>query len=375
MRLGMAIMQQRPAFFPVVAFRWLAWALMLGMLTAGIPPSSDASLLLHATLVVYTTVYIVLWTIALPRVSRLATVHPPVLLADVLLSAVPMFATGGWRSPFVLFAFGALMLPGALWGWRGSLVAFVAYLLVDQVAGWSTYQPGDPVPFASFWGLLGYGRPLIAASIWPLSVEHYRWRTRQPTQARRDPAPPGQVPSATGMLLAPPTDAPLAAIDRAGSSGAITAWSIAPQRFQTLEHPPLIELETAIRHAVAEAEEQGLSVHLVMDVPRQALPQGHIQVLAKTLEVGLENVRRHAHTQDAEVVVAGEERGVRLILRDHGTGLLDGTAEPPGFHQLRRLRYRVEEIEGLLHVTEDDAGGVVVTAWVPYAEKSSLGDD
>ncbi|MDQ5852232.1 MAG: ATP-binding protein, partial [Chloroflexota bacterium] len=83
------------------------------------------------------------------------------------------------------------------------------------------------------------------------------------------------------------------------------------------------------------------------------------------VEVGLDNVRCHAHTREAEVTVATDETNVLLIVRDHGTGLLDGTAEPPGFHQIKRLRYRIEEVEGTLNVREHEAGGVVVTARVP----------
>ena len=70
--------------------------------------------------------------------------------------------------------------------------------------------------------------------------------------------------------------------------------------------------------------------------------------------------RRAGRPRDATI----DER-VLLAIRDHGEGLLDGTAEPPGFHQLRRLRYRVEEVEGSLLVHEEVGGGVSVTLRVP----------
>ncbi len=126
-----------------------------------------------------------------------------------------------------------------------------------------------------------------------------------------------------------------------------------------------MELYASIREVVAEAEEQGLTVHLVFDGAEPALPQDHIQLLGKAIEVGLDNIRRHAHADEAEVTVAAEGSALLLTVRDHGIGLLDGTAEPPGFHQLRRLRYRLQEIEGALDVSEDEAGGVLLKIQVP----------
>jgi signal transduction histidine kinase len=124
-------------------------------------------------------------------------------------------------------------------------------------------------------------------------------------------------------------------------------------------------LYQAIRQAVAEAGEQGLHVQLVFDGDEPNLPLDHVQVLTKAVEVGLDNVHRHAETHEAEITLTSEPSDVLLIMRDHGAGLLDGTAEPPGFHQLKRLRYRVQEIEGTLEVLEDDGGGVVLRVRVP----------
>jgi signal transduction histidine kinase len=54
-------------------------------------------------------------------------------------------------------------------------------------------------------------------------------------------------------------------------------------------------------------------------------------------------------------------------VRDHGNGLLDGTADLPGFHQIKRLRYRLAEVEGTLDVREDDGGGVLFIVRIPTA--------
>ena len=126
-----------------------------------------------------------------------------------------------------------------------------------------------------------------------------------------------------------------------------------------------VVLHAALRQTIADAEEQGLVVQLVLNGPDPMLPPGHVQLMVKTVEVALHNIRCHAQTRDAEVTVTHEEENMLLIIRDRGTGLLDGTAEPPGFHQLKRLRYRAEEVEGSLDVREDVGGGVFVTLRVP----------
>src|SRR3712207_4053558 len=71
------------------------------------------------------------------------------------------------------------MLPSVLFHWRGTLVAVVAYIILDQIVGWTTWQAAMPIPLASPWGLLGYLRPLLVASMWPLGVELWRWRAER----------------------------------------------------------------------------------------------------------------------------------------------------------------------------------------------------
>ena len=360
----MASLQSSRAFLPLIAFRWLLWALAIAMLNLRGEIWSDWPSL-ATILVAATAIYTLVWSRQLPKLARRAERQPVFLLLDLLASALPVWLTGGWSSPFTPFVFGALALPATLFRWRGAVVAIVAYLLVDQIVGWTSWQAGARVPFATPLGVLGYVLPIIAAASWPLGVQLLRARSRRASGQTSSPSL-ARHPAATAPGQLVRSGEPQGgAANRAASGATAAAWSLARARPQTLEHPPALELYASIQHAVADAEEHGLTVRLTLGSPQPTLPQDSIQLLTKAVEVGLDNIRRHAHTREAEVAVTADSAWVTLSIRDRGAGLLDGTAEPPGFHQLKRLRYRLEEVEGSLDVREDETGGVLVVARVP----------
>jgi len=362
-----ATLQSKRAFIPVILFRWSLLALAAWMISVQTTPSYlvERPALVGVLLLLMAT-YLVVWSRRLDTLARAANRRPLLLLADLCLSMFPVWVTGGWNSPLLPFAFGALMLPGVLFGWRGSLVAVVAYLVVDQIVGWNTWQPGVAVPLASPAGILSYTWPVLAAVLWPVGVELWRRAPRR-SAPRVIQATLAARPSAlVAARRLPPPGASTGSTAEA-SAGTATVWTALRPHPQTIERAAPIEVRAAILQAVAEAEEHGMSVHLVMEGAELSLPPGHVQLLTRAVEVALDNVRRHAGAREAEVTLAGEEAGLLLTVRDHGNGLLDGTAEPPGFHQIKRLRYRVEELEGSLAVHDDESGGVVLRLRIPLS--------
>jgi hypothetical protein len=361
-------MQFTHAFVPAIVFRCLIWAMTAGFIAAGLAPQGTVA---QPTLLIVggsTALYTLAWCFFLPRLAYWITRFPALLLLDIILSAVPASISGGWLSPFAPFGLGALMLPGALFHWRGVAAALTSFVLVDQLVGWTTW-PADRT-IAAHWSLFvfGYLRALVAATIWPTSFALWKWHARRllPHSDQSDPrehvAPGKHLRPAAPE---PPRTSPARAEGRLHAS---TAWRIVRQPAQTLEHVP-VALHTAIGQAIAEAEERGLQVRLTLATHEPTLPESHVQLLAKAVEISLDNIHIHAGSRDAEVTLAVEEHTsapeVVLSVRDHGNGLLDGTADLPGFHQLRRLRYRLEEVEGSLDVHEDDTGGVVFVVRVP----------
>ncbi len=156
--------------------------------------------------------------------------------------------------------------------------------------------------------------------------------------------------------------------DRARASGKRNDnWRATHPSAQTLEQVP-VALHAAIEHVVAEAVSRGLQVRLKLPQEEHALPQSHVHLLAKAVEVGLDNIQSHATTSEADIdLVVDETAPPSLVLsvRDHGNGLLDGTADLPGFHHIRCLRYRLQDIDGTLDVRDADTGGVVFVVRIP----------
>lgn len=349
---------------PLITFRWFLWVLVLALLSLDGRIRSSQSVL-AVLLIALAAVYTFVWSLKLASFASSATRQPALLTGDLVISLLPASLTGGWSSPFLPLALGALILPGVLFHWRGSLLAIAAYLVADQIIGWSIWRPGLQLPLASPWGLLHYLLAVIAATSWPLALQLWRWRTRRSARGGSAITLPARHRGSTTTGRVQTVEQPVETMRSGSGAGTATALSVARTRPQTLEHPPALELYAAIRHAVAEAEEQGLKVDLVFDGTELVLPQDQIQLLAKAVEVGLDNTLRHARTCEAEVTAVTEGQNILLTVRDHGPGLLDGTAEPPGFHQLRRLRYRLAEVEGILDVRDDDTGGVLLTVRIP----------
>ena len=366
-RWAVATMQSGRAFLPVIAFRWLFWLFASAMLSLGAAAGAHRPLRV-AAVIGLSGLYMLVWSLRLPVFARQAQRWPALLLADLVVSMLPVWFTGGWASPFLPFVYGALILPALLFHWPGVLAAAVAYIVVDQIMGWAFWQRYVSPPLSSPGDVLRYLAPLAVASVWPLGRELRHWQAQRRSPQTSGRTLPARVPAPLGSGPMRPMEMSSGTAGRPSESGAATAWSLVRTRSQTLEHPSTLGLLAGIREIIAQAEEQGLTVHLVVDGAEPALPQDHIQLLVKAVEVGLDNIRRHAHTGEAEVTLAAAREPILLTIRDHGIGLLDGTAEPPGFHQIRRLRYRLEEVEGSLDAREAETGGVLLTVQIPRVQ-------
>lgn len=357
----MPAVELRRAFWPAILFRWLLWTLSIGLLSAGEPVRLPwTTTLLLGT---FSGSYTLVWTLRIADLTRIASRQPAILLLDVVLSLIPAWLSDGQAGPLAPFALGSLILPGMIFHWRGTLVGSLAYVVLGAMGNWALTRLRIVSIGGEYLSLLQL-RPLIVASVLPLSDVLWRHRRMQHAPA----APMASTPSRSAMQ--PRASLMLsmrAAAQARREEHPATATAVHPTQPypQTLERPRVTDLYGAIRLAIAEAEEQGLRVRLMTQGRPPALPPSHVQLIARAVEVTLDNVRCHARSLEAEVSVACAEDGVLLTIRDHGEGLLDGTAEPPGFHQLRRLRYRVEEVEGNLLVHEEVGGGVSVTIRVP----------
>lgn len=345
---------------PLILFRWLLLPVAGGLVLArsltasvSIPPAALFALS-------YATLYLVLWTYRLPSLVALRHGRWALVSVDFVLSMSVVWMAGAWGYELTPFALGALVLPGALAGWRGAAFGIMAYIGLDVLRQGLALPPGgrlvaDGAMFAD------YARPFVAAIIWPLSVTLHR---RFPLRRQRivfvspPPQPLGRPPASTRPALDDSAFRPRLAAERPIPRNTERPPSA------TIERRAL-RLHTALRHAIAEAQQQGLKTTLRIEGREPTLPPGYVALLTKAAEIALHNVRKHAGTDEAIIRLAQRDNAMVLTVRDHGAGLLDGTADPPGFHQLKLLRYRLHEWGGTLEITEPDDNGVLFTLILP----------
>ena len=91
-----------------VSYRWLSW-----MLTA-LVLLYQGRLFSYATVLAVTAVVNLGYTAAARQFTSKAQRNPLVLGSDILYTLGIVAASGGWASPFVLYAYSSLVLPGLL---------------------------------------------------------------------------------------------------------------------------------------------------------------------------------------------------------------------------------------------------------------------
>lgn len=354
--------------------RWSAWLLVLILLWwsgAWERLAADASPLLFFA---YITIYAALWTIQLPRLLTRVSDGSIVVVYDLVLSLLPVWITGGWGSPFLPFALSVLIVPAVRRGWRGGLLVAAMFLALDQLILWTT--PTNPLVIAGrgMWSNIGLlGRTLlpfgvVAASV--ITAEGWRWyrrrtarRARSLTQREHRNPPSLRLPVDHGD--APPF--------RSGGGGGAMArgWNGDRAQPSTLERRVPTDVQGALKHLRSDLASSAVALTLRLDGDERSLsPQVHA-LLVRGLEVALDNVVCHARATSVEVDLRMSAPVAVLRVVDDGIGLFDGTAEPPGFHQIKKLRFRVQELGGSLLVEEHDGGGVCFELRVPVAQQSS----
>jgi hypothetical protein len=135
----------------------------------------------------------------------------------------------------------------------------------------------------------------------------------------------------------------------------------------TLERKSSISIQVALHQLRSELKAAGVVLSTQIQGDERVVPQQVHALLTKAIEIALDNVISHAHAKavDLELVIGGD--AAMLTVCDDGIGLYDGTAEPPGFHQLKRLRFRAQELGGTLQVEERPESGVRFELQVPFA--------
>src|SRR5262245_56932530 len=70
---------------------------------------------------------------------------------DMIYAIGVLAFSGGWHSLFVLYAFSSLVLPSLLYGWRGGVMAGLAFATLNAAALWAIYQSPTDIVITEGW--------------------------------------------------------------------------------------------------------------------------------------------------------------------------------------------------------------------------------
>jgi signal transduction histidine kinase len=116
------------------------------------------------------------------------------------------------------------------------------------------------------------------------------------------------------------------------------------------------------RQAARFTEETGTAATFRVSGDERELPTPVAVVLLRAAQEALTNVRRHAHAQEAAILLAYTPLNIRLVVRDDGQGFPPGCADGYG---LTGMRTRAGQVNGVLTVRSDAAMGTTIELEVP----------
>jgi hypothetical protein len=358
-------------FLLIAGARWIFWLLVLALVWQGgafARPESEAQHLLWMS---YLTLYTLLWTLQLPRFVARARDGSVIVMYDLLLSALPIWFSGGWSSPFLPALLSVIVVPAIVRGWSGGLLVAAAVLAMDQIVLWTTaLNPWELATGGQSLALLGRTLlPFGVAALTVLSGELWRWWQSRQRRAHEDRLPLRWEYTPPQALMDRPTDAAPLTYDRPAraESSLARTWSKERASQPTLERRAPVTVQAALKHYMTDFQAAGVILALQIEGDERQLPPQVRALLIKAIEIALDNVLSHARAHETQVVLEMMPGAVALRVCDDGIGLFDGTAEPPGFHQIKRLRFRAQEMGGELRVAERDEGGVELHLCVPFA--------
>jgi hypothetical protein len=364
-------------------YRWLTWGLAALPLFWTVRPSAYSwALLATGALNIPATLFAQGYTRAARRTptfmafdifSMVLTLH--------LIRLSPAGESGSIM--FLPYAYSSLVLPALLFGWRGGVMAGLAFVTMDRAALWSVSLPADDMTVRDWADLaLMMAAPPLFGSFFPLPVDLLRRivarrkqrRIQQPSlesgPARRD------IPTDTLSFAALDRDSEhrheQESIEMPLAMQATRVRAVEPSvedlrrlLFAPFPSPDMELTEVLDLLALRFGQHSGAATRIVTLGRVRGLHPAQRATLVRLAQEALLNIQQHAHAATAVCTLRYDATSVVLLLQDDGVGLLDGTYERPGLHALRAMHYRLAELGGRLHVFETEGGGLTVRATMP----------
>ncbi|MEM8533261.1 MAG: ATP-binding protein [Chloroflexota bacterium] len=341
------------------------------------------------------------WLLGLACVSVLATFfarpytdvarrNPVVMTFDVLLAAVVLVGASDVAilNPFIFYATSSLVLPGLLFGWRGGVMAGLAFVTFDLSAHWALQQRppleliqlGQPGVLALVMTMFA---PPILGVLFPFVVDLLRTYIGYQSRAKRLQRTlsssavssrrswESSLSRFVSMSENDDLDRTVQTEQALVSSTAVRTTEQSTEDLRRVLFEPFastnIDLPSALDTlATRFAQKTGAEAQLTLIGRTRSIHYAQQTALIRLAQEALLNVQQHAQAEAIELTLHYDGYSVVLLIQDDGVGLLDGTYERPGgLHALRAMRYRITELGGRLDIFETEDGGVSVRVMVP----------
>jgi hypothetical protein len=359
------------------AYRWLSLGLTAALLLA------YGRLAESIPILIVTGILNIPATLFAQRYVRIVQRNPILMAADIVYAVVVLLFSGGWESLFVFYAFGSLVLPALLFGWRGGVMAGLTFATIKAAALWAVGE--SPAALVAAEGgasllLINMATPAIFGCIFPGAVELLRRAAARHGAPRRPATPAQRMEREIGA-----DSVRFTAIGRTAGRGRESASGDAPLATQATKiraaeqsvedlrrviftplPSPDMDLAAALDLLALRFDQQTNATARVTLLGRNRMINPiHRGILVRLAQEALLNIQQHAHADTAMLTLRYDATSVALMIQDDGVGLLDGTYERPGLHALRAMQYRLAEFGGRLDVFETEGGGVTVRATMP----------
>jgi signal transduction histidine kinase len=323
-------------------------------------------------------------------------------LLEVAFALSIVYLSGGWDSPYYLFAVASLLIPASSLELRANLAlasGFVAsYALIVATAGNGTDGPWHGAELNNFVVFLSI--PFIVS----LVVQFFGWMGRQLAEQReaarealaenvrlqqeREELAAAQERSRIAREIHDGVAQSIymlslnleAAADAAAGEPAVgdrlqRLVGLAKQTLLEVRHyifdlKPLLDGDAGIAAALRNQAREftavsGLPVAVQVIGTETPLSPARSAALFRIAQEALANVYRHAAASSASLLLEFREDAVVLEVRDDGAGIPVGVAHGRG---LRNMEQRARDLWGTLVVKQGQDCGTIVRAVLPGEE-------
>ncbi len=391
------------------AVRWVAWGVAAIVVVLGVVPSANVPRepwLLLLTFAMSAAAALYLPFFRPPVRARLESWFDRDLddillvgLVDLMLALGVVYLSGGWDSPYYLFAVASLLVPSATLGLRSNLllaVGFVgAYTLILATSGDGTDGPWHGAELNNFAVFLTI--PFIVAVV----IQFLGWMGRQLGEQREA----ARAALDENVLLQQEREALAAAQERSriareihdgvaqsiymlslsleAASDTVSTQPELGERLQRLvalsrqtllevrhyifDLKPLLDGEAGVAAALKNQAREftavaGLPVSIEVVGEERGLTAAQSAAVYRIAQEALSNVYRHANGSQVSLRLEFEPGSVMLEVRDDGSGL---TSDPTYGRGLRNMQQRAEDLWGTLSIESTPKCGTAIRASLP----------